>query len=65
MGWRYTIDPAKSPKEMDWIVEIDPGHPIRQLAIYSWTATRSKICPPPRANRGRRGSRANKAISAG
>src|SRR2546423_5574063 len=35
MGWRYTLDPTKDPKEMDWIVEIDPGHPIRQLAIYS------------------------------
>jgi uncharacterized protein (TIGR03067 family) len=34
-GWKYTIDPSKNPKEMDWIVEIDPGHPIRQLAIYS------------------------------
>ena len=34
MGWKYTIDPSKDPREMDWIVEIDPGHPIRQLAIY-------------------------------
>jgi len=34
MGWKYTIDPSKDPKEMDWIVELDPGHPIRQPAIY-------------------------------
>ena len=44
MGWRYTIDPAKSPKEMDWIVEIDPGHPIRQLAIYELDGDTLKIC---------------------
>jgi uncharacterized protein (TIGR03067 family) len=35
MGWKYSIDPSKDPKEMDWVVEEDPGHPIRQLAIYS------------------------------
>lgn len=33
-GFRYTLDPSRSPKEMDWIVEIDAGHPIRQSAIY-------------------------------
>lgn len=44
MGWRYTIDPAKSPKEMDWIVELDPGHPIRQLAIYELDGDTLKIC---------------------
>jgi len=44
MGWRYTIDPSKDPREMDWIVEIDPGHPIRQLAIYSLEGDTLKIC---------------------
>jgi uncharacterized protein (TIGR03067 family) len=44
MGWRYTIDPTKSPKEMDWIVELDRGHPIRQLAIYSVDGDTLKIC---------------------
>ena len=44
MGWKYTIDPSKDPKEMDWIVEIDPGHPIRQLAIYSLEGDALKIC---------------------
>ena len=43
-GWKYTIDPSKDPKEMDWIVEIDPGHPIRQLAIYSLEGDTLKIC---------------------
>jgi len=43
-GWKYTIDPSKDPKEMDWIVEIDPGHPIRQLAIYSLEVDTLKIC---------------------
>jgi uncharacterized protein (TIGR03067 family) len=43
-GWRYTIDPTKSPKEMDWIVEIDPGRPIRQLAIYTLDGDTLKIC---------------------
>jgi uncharacterized protein (TIGR03067 family) len=44
MGWKYTIDPSKAPKEMDWIVEIDPGHPIRQLAIYTLEGDTLKIC---------------------
>ena len=44
MGWKYTIDPSKDPKEMDWVVEIDPGHPIRQLAIYSLDGDTLKIC---------------------
>jgi uncharacterized protein (TIGR03067 family) len=44
MGWKYTIDPSKDPKEMDWLVEIDPGHPIRQLAIYSLEGDTLKIC---------------------
>ena len=43
-GWKYTIDPSKDPKEMDWIVEIDPGHPIRQPAIYSLAGDTLKIC---------------------
>ena len=43
-GWRYTVDPTKSPKEMDWIVEIDPGRPIRQLAIYTLDGDTLKIC---------------------
>ena len=34
MGQKYTIDPSRKPKEMDLIAEIDPGRPIRQLAIY-------------------------------
>ena len=44
MGWKYTIDSSKDPKEMDWIVEIDPAHPIRQLAIYSLDGDTLKIC---------------------
>jgi uncharacterized protein (TIGR03067 family) len=50
MGWRYTIDPTKSPKEMDWIVEIDPGHPIRQLAIYTLDGDTLKICSAAAGN---------------
>src|SRR4051812_5932664 len=34
VGFRYTLDPSKSPKEMEWLVELDPGRPIRQPAIY-------------------------------
>jgi len=29
---------------MDWIVETDPGHPIRQLAIYTLDGDTLKIC---------------------
>jgi len=43
-GFRYTIDPSKDPKEMDWIIEIDPGHPIRQLGIYSLEGDTLRIC---------------------
>src|SRR6266513_2933449 len=43
-GWRYTRDPSKDPKEMDWLIEIDPGHPIRQLAIYSLDGDTLRIC---------------------
>jgi uncharacterized protein (TIGR03067 family) len=44
MAWKYTIDPSKDPKEMEWTVEIDPGHPIRQPAIYSLDGDALKIC---------------------
>ena len=43
-GWKYTIDPSKDPKEMDWMVEIDPGHPILHLAIYALEGDTLKIC---------------------
>ena len=44
-GWKYTIDPSKDPKEMDWLAELDPtGNPIRQLAIYSLEGETLKIC---------------------
>jgi uncharacterized protein (TIGR03067 family) len=33
-GFRYTLDSSKSPGEMEWLVELDPGHPIRQAVIY-------------------------------
>jgi uncharacterized protein (TIGR03067 family) len=33
-GFRYTLDSSKSPGEMEWLIELDPGHPIRQAAIY-------------------------------
>jgi len=44
MGFRYTIDPSKAPKQMDWIIELDPAKPIRQLAIYSLENDTLKIC---------------------
>jgi uncharacterized protein (TIGR03067 family) len=44
MGWHYTIDPSKDPREMDWLAEETPGHPIRQLAIYSLDGDTLRIC---------------------
>lgn len=44
MGWKYTLDPSKDPKEMDWFVEEDPGHPIHQMAIYALDGDSLKIC---------------------
>ena len=43
-GWKYTIDPSKDPKEMDWFVEEEPGHPIHQPAIYSLDGDTLRIC---------------------
>jgi uncharacterized protein (TIGR03067 family) len=34
-GWKYTLNPSKTAKEIDWIVEEDPGHPIHQPGIYA------------------------------
>jgi uncharacterized protein (TIGR03067 family) len=42
-GFKYTIDPAKDPKQMDWLVQLDPDHTIRQLAIYSLDSDTLKI----------------------
>ena len=42
-GFKYTIDPAKDPKQMDWLVQLDPDHTIRQLAIYSLDRDTLKI----------------------
>jgi len=47
MKLRYTIDSAKAPKEMDWIIEIKPGKSIKQLAIYSLENDTLKICMAP------------------
>jgi uncharacterized protein (TIGR03067 family) len=44
MGWKYTIEPSKKPKQMDWFVEEQPGHPIHQTAIYSLDGDTLKIC---------------------
>ena len=43
MGWKYTIDPSKDPREMDQYPEEDPGHPIHQKAIYSLDGDTLKI----------------------
>lgn len=43
MGWKYTIDPSKDPREMDWFIEEEPGHPIHQAAIYSLDGDTLKI----------------------
>jgi uncharacterized protein (TIGR03067 family) len=43
-AFKYTIDPGKSPRQMDWIIEIDPASPIRQMAIYSLENDTLKIC---------------------
>ena len=43
-GFKYTIDPSKAPKQMDWIIELDPARPIKQLAIYSIDDEVLKIC---------------------
>ena len=42
-GWRYTIDPSKNPKEMDWLPEETPGQPILNPAIYSLDGDTLKI----------------------
>ena len=42
-GWKYTINPAKDPKEMDWFPEEDPGKPIHQAGIYSLKGDTLKI----------------------
>jgi uncharacterized protein (TIGR03067 family) len=42
-GFKYTIDSAKNPKQMDWLVQLDPDHTIRQLAIYSLDGDTLKI----------------------
>jgi uncharacterized protein (TIGR03067 family) len=44
MGWKYTIDPSKDPRQMDWFTEIDPGRPIHQPGIYSLDGDTLKIC---------------------
>ena len=43
-GWKYTIDPSKDPKEMDWFVEETPGQSIHQPAIYVLDGDTLKIC---------------------
>lgn len=43
MGWKYTIDPSKAPRQMDWFPEEEPGHPIHQMAIYSLEGDTLKI----------------------
>ena len=43
-GWKYTIDPSKDPKEMDWFVEETPGQSIHQPAIYVLEGATLKIC---------------------
>lgn len=43
-GWKYTIDPSKDPKEMDWFVEETPGQTIHQPAIYVVEGATLKIC---------------------
>ena len=43
-GWKYTIDPSKDAKEMDWFVEETPGQPIHQPAIYLLDGATLKIC---------------------
>jgi uncharacterized protein (TIGR03067 family) len=43
-GWKYTIDPSKNPKEMDWFVEETPGQTIHQPAIYVLDGATLKIC---------------------
>lgn len=42
-GFKYTIDAVKDPKQMDWLVQLDPDHTIRQLAIYSLDGDTLKI----------------------
>jgi uncharacterized protein (TIGR03067 family) len=42
-GFKYTIDSAKDPKQMDWLVQLDPDHTIRQLAIYALDGDTLKI----------------------
>ena len=43
-GWKYTIDPSKDPKEMDWFAEETPGQSIHQPAIYVLDGATLKIC---------------------
>ena len=42
-GWKYTIDPSKDPKQMDWLIEETPGQTILNPAIYSLDGDMLKI----------------------
>jgi uncharacterized protein (TIGR03067 family) len=42
-GMRYKLDPSKDPKQIDFVVELDPGHPIRQPGIYELKGNRLRI----------------------
>lgn len=42
-GWKYKIDPSKDPREMEWLPEEDPGHPIEQPGIYELKGDRLRI----------------------
>lgn len=42
-GMRYAMDSSRNPKEIDFIVELDPGHPIRQPGIYELKGDRLRI----------------------
>jgi uncharacterized protein (TIGR03067 family) len=44
MGCKYTIDPAKTPKQMDWFVEEDPGRPLHQPGIYKLEGDTLTVC---------------------
>jgi uncharacterized protein (TIGR03067 family) len=42
-GMKYTLDPPTNPKQIDFVVELNPGNPIRQPGIYELTGNRLRI----------------------
>jgi uncharacterized protein (TIGR03067 family) len=44
LAMKYTLDATKNPKHLDTSHELEPGKPIKQLAIYELSGDSLKIC---------------------